>query len=264
MNAAAAREFDLEKHLRRALEQKELSVFYQPVRDTIDGTLVGAEALLRWTNPERGPVSPDEIIPVAEKTGLIVPIGEWVLRTACAQARAWQSEGFRPLRMGVNVSGHQFHRRTLLEVTSGILKETGLSPAYLEMEITERTLLKNDDATRSELMRLHEMGIGLALDDFGTGQSSLSSLKRFPFDHVKIDYSLVREITTNHDRASLTAAIIAMAHKLSLKVVAEGVETVEQARFLRKHGCDEFQGYLSSPAVSAEEFSRFLEKEKPE
>lgn len=263
MNVTATRILEIERRLHRALENQEFTLHYQPVRDTIEGTLIGAEALIRWMDPEEGLIYPDEFIPIAEKTGLIVPLGDWVLRTACAQARAWQKAGYRPIRIGVNVSGQQFRRGNLVEATAGILRETGLSPAHLELELTEPTLLKSDEAAMIALKQLHEMGVGLALDDFGIGQSSLSSLRRFPFDHVKIDQSLVGKITTDPDRASLATAIVAMAHKLGLKVVGEGVETLAQARFLREHGCDEFQGYLSSPAVPAEKFSTFLEKEKP-
>jgi diguanylate cyclase (GGDEF)-like protein len=262
MNAAAKRKLDLEKRLRRALERQEFSLVYQPVRETGSGRLTGAEALLRWQDPEIGAVSPDEFIPIAEETGLIIQIGAWVLRTACAQHRAWQAAGFRPVRLAVNLSGHQLRQPTFSGTVARNLQETGLSPAHLELEITESAIMQDDDVTITSLRKLDEMGIGLALDDFGTGYSSLSLLRHFPIGRVKIDRSFVREISTNSDDAALTAAIIAMAHSLHLRVVAEGVETPEQAFFLGERGCDELQGFLFSPGIPADEFVRFLEQEK--
>jgi EAL domain-containing protein (putative c-di-GMP-specific phosphodiesterase class I) len=262
MNAAAKRKLDLEKRLRRALERQEFSLVYQPVRETGSGRLTGAEALLRWQDPEIGAVSPDEFIPIAEETSLIIQIGAWVLRTACAQHRAWQAAGFRPVRLAVNLSGHQLRQPTFSGTVARNLQETGLSPAHLELEITESAIMQDDDVTITSLRKLDEMGIGLALDDFGTGYSSLSLLRHFPIGRVKIDRSFVREISTNSDDAALTAAIIAMAHSLHLRVVAEGVETPEQAFFLGERGCDELQGFLFSPGIPADEFVRFLEQEK--
>ena len=264
MNDAAKRKLQLERHLRRALERQEFSLHYQPLRDAGCGRLTGAEALLRWEDPELGPVSPVEFIPVAEETGLIVPLGEWVLRTACAQSQEWQAAGFRPLRLAVNLSGRQIRQPTLVDMVARVLQETGLSPAHLELEITESTIMQDDDVTIAAFRELNEMGVGLALDDFGTGYSSLSYLRRFPIGRVKIDRSFVSGIPTNQDDAALAAAIIAMAHGLRLSVVAEGVETREQAEFLRESGCDELQGYLFSPAVPSEQFARFLEREKRE
>ncbi len=262
MNEAATRRLHLETHLHRALERGQLSLHYQPVRHALNGTLIGAEALLRWSADEMGSVSPAEFIPVAEETGLIVPIGDWVLRAACLQCRAWQAAGFRPIRLAVNLSGRQIKPQTLVETVVATLEETGLSPAQLELEITESTLMSDDDVTIETLRELHDLGVGLALDDFGTGYSALSYLRRFPLDRVKIDRSFVREIATNPDDRAIAAAVIAMAHSLNLGVVAEGVETREQAEFLRECGCDELQGFLFSPAVPAEAFTRFLEREK--
>jgi diguanylate cyclase (GGDEF)-like protein len=264
MNDAAKRKLDLEHRLRRALDREDFSLYYQPIRDAVGGTLTAAEALLRWEDPELGPVSPVEFVPVAEETGLIVPLGEWVLRTACAQSQAWQAAGFRPIRMAVNLSGRQIRQPTLVETVAQVLQESGLSPAQLELEITESTIMQDDAVTITAFRELDEMGVGLALDDFGTGYSSLSYLRRFPVSRVKIDRSFVNGIPTNPDDAALAAAVIAMAHSLRLSVVAEGVETREQAEFLRESGCDELQGYLISPAVSSEQFGRFLDREKRE
>ena len=208
-------------------------------------------------------MGPAEFIPVAEGAGLIAPLGEWVLRSACLQVKAWQDAGFRPLRMCVNASGIQIRHPAWVARVRTILEDTGLSPAFLELEITESTILHEDDGTLDALRELSEMGISLALDDFGTGYSSLSYLQKFPIDRVKIDRSFVQRLSTEDGR-SLAGAIISMAHNLDIGVVAEGVETREQAEFLRETGCDELQGFLFSPAVPLEQFAQFLEKEKRE
>jgi EAL domain-containing protein (putative c-di-GMP-specific phosphodiesterase class I) len=262
MNAAATKRLHLESHLHRALDRNEFTLHYQPLRDAKTGALVGAEALLRWSTEETGNVTPDHFIPIAERTGLIIPIGEWVLRTACEQARRWQDAGFRPIRIGVNLSGYQLAQPALAEAVARTLRETGLSAGHLELEITESTIMRNDEVTTGALNSLRDMGVGIALDDFGTGYSALSYLRRFPIDRLKIDRSFVREIATNADDAALTSAVIALAHSLRLHVIAEGVETVEQADFLREHGCDELQGFLFSRAVPASDFVRFLDKQK--
>jgi diguanylate cyclase (GGDEF)-like protein len=264
MNTTAARKLHLANRLRNVLDRNELSLYYQPLRNAANGSLAGAEALLRWTDPETGPVGPDEFIPIAEDAGLIVEIGEWVLRTACEQARVWQDDGFRAIRIAVNVSAHQLRQVGWPETVARILRETGLSPAHLELEMTETAILQYDDATTAALHELDAMGVGLALDDFGTGYSSLSYLRRFPFDRVKIDRSFVGDITADPGDALLTTAILAMAQTLELRVVAEGVETLQQADFLREHDCDELQGYLFSRPVPSEQFTRFLEQEKHE
>jgi diguanylate cyclase (GGDEF)-like protein len=264
MNTTAARKLHLANRLRNVLDRNELSLHYQPLRNATDGSLAGAEALLRWTDPETGPVGPDEFIPIAEDAGLIVEIGEWVLRTACAQARVWQNDGFRAIRIAVNVSAHQLRQPGWPETVARILRETGLSPDHLELEMTETAILQYDDATIAALRELDDMGVGLALDDFGTGYSSLSYLRRFPFDRLKIDRSFIGDITADPDDAVLTTAILALARTLELRVVAEGVETLQQAEFLREHDCDELQGYLFSRPVPSEEFTRFLEQEKRE
>jgi predicted signal transduction protein with EAL and GGDEF domain len=263
MNQATERRLELERCLRRAIEQDDLSLHYQPVRESVGGETSGAEALLRWDDPELGPVAPDEFISVAEDAGLILPIGEWVLRSACQQAQAWQAAGYRPIRMAVNVSGHQLRQPGFADTVSQILRDTGLSSAHLEFEITETTIMQKDEVTDGAFRALNDLGVGLALDDFGTGYSSLSYLRRFPIDRVKIDRSFVAGIPTDADDMAITAATVAMAHNLLLKVVAEGVETEEQAESLRELGCEELQGYLFSPAVPADEFVPFLERDKP-
>jgi len=262
MKETAQRKLNIERCLRRSLEQYPFALHYQPIRDTQTARVVAVEVLLRWDDPELGPVGPAEFIPVAEAAGLIAPLGEWVLRSACAQVKAWQDAGFRSLRMCVNVSGLQIRHPAWVARVGAILEDTGLSPASIELELTESTVLHDDDILEV-LKELSEMGISLALDDFGTGYSSLSYLQEFPIDRVKIDRSFVASLSTDVGR-SLAGAIISMAHDLGIGVVAEGVETREQAEFLRDKSCDELQGFLFSPAVPVQEFERFLEKEKPE
>ena len=262
MSATAQRTLTIERCLRRSLELYPFSLHYQPIRDMETARVVAVEALLRWDDPELGPVLPAEFIPVAETAGLILPLGEWVLRCACTQAKMWQDAGFRPLRMCVNVSGVQIRHPAWAARVGSILEDTGLSPASIELELTESTVLHDGDALET-LKVLSEMGISLALDDFGTGYSSLSYLQAFPIARVKIDRSFVERLSTDVGR-SLTGAIISMAHDLGIHVVAEGVETRAQADFLREKSCDELQGFLFSPAVPAEEFGRFLEKAKRE
>jgi diguanylate cyclase (GGDEF)-like protein len=262
MNATAARKLHLASRLRHALAHDELEVCYQPIRDARTGDVCAAEALLRWYEPEMGAVKPEEFIPIAEDTGLILNIGEWVLRTACAQQRSWQREGYEPIRIAVNVSTHQLRQPAWPQLVARILADTGVSAAHLELELTESAILAHEDATIRALAQLHDMGVGLVLDDFGTGYSSLSSLRRFPIERVKIDRSFVGDITDDPDDAALTTAILAMARSLQLRVVAEGVETREQADFLREHGCHELQGFLFSAPVTAAEFARFLRRAK--
>jgi diguanylate cyclase (GGDEF)-like protein len=262
MNETARRKLDLESRLRRALESDGLSLSYQPMFASGSGAIASTEALLRWEDPEIGPVEPSEFIPIAEDSGLILAIGEWVLRMACGQARMWQEAGFQPLRMAVNVSGIQLRQSRFPDMVSQALRESGLSPEHLEIEITESTIMQNDPVTVNSLRALDEMGVGLALDDFGTGYSSLSYLRRFPITRLKIDRSFVSELSTNPEVAALTEAIVTMASALRLKVVAEGVETLEQAEYLRGLGCDEFQGHFFSQAVPPNELTKFLERAK--
>jgi len=264
LNATAARKLHLASRLRHALQQEQFALHYQPIRDASTGAVCAAEALLRWHEPETGSVRPDEFIPIAEDTGLILSIGEWVLRSACAQLRTWQTDGYEAIRIAVNVSTHQLRQASWPQTVARILEETGLSPGHLELELTESAILEHEDSTIQALAELHDMGVSLALDDFGTGYSSLSSLRRFPIERVKIDRSFVGDITADADDAALTAAILAMAHSLQVRVVAEGVETREQAEFLRERGCHELQGFLFSPPVPAAEFARFLVRSKPD
>jgi diguanylate cyclase (GGDEF)-like protein len=258
LNAKALKRLTLENDLRRALERSEFEVHYQPLVDISTGVVVGMEALVRWQHPELGFLSPAEFIPLAEDTGLIMPLGEWVLRTACAQCSAWHSEGLAPLTVAVNLSAHQFQQLNLSEVVVRVLRETGLSPLSLELELTESSIMKNAESAVKTLGELKEMGISIAVDDFGTGYSSLGYLKRLPIDKLKIDQTFVRDVTTDPNDASLVMAIIALAHNLRLKVLAEGVETEEQLRFLHLLRCDEWQGYLYSKPLPAEAFRQFL------
>jgi diguanylate cyclase (GGDEF)-like protein len=264
MNAKALKRLALESSLRRALERKEFEVYYQPQLDTSTRQVVGMEALVRWQHPELGLVSPAEFIPLAEDTGLIVPLGEWVLRTACAQSKAWQQAGFAPLRVAVNLSARQFQQQNLPDMVIRVLQETGLNANALELELTESSIMKNAESAVKTLGELKAMGINISVDDFGTGFSSLGYLKRLPIDILKIDKSFVCDVTTNPDDAALVMAIITLAHNLRLKVIAEGVETEEQLRFLHLLRCDEWQGYLFSKPLPAAAFAElFLQGQDP-
>ncbi|HEY9821110.1 MAG TPA: EAL domain-containing protein [Candidatus Sericytochromatia bacterium] len=248
----------LELELHQALQRNEFQVYYQPKVNPRTGQIQGAEALVRWYHPTRGSISPGEFVPMAEKTGFIMPLGEWVLKTACAQTKIWQDAGFSPLRIAVNLSGHQFNQPHLNKLVVDTLKETGLDPSYLELEITESALMLNPEAAIATLCEFKTLGIQLSIDDFGTGYSSLSYLRQFPFDALKIDRSFVCQLTKDDKNAAITTAILQMARSLNLKVVAEGVETASQLAFLRKHQCDEIQGYLFSPPLSAQSFEELL------
>jgi diguanylate cyclase (GGDEF)-like protein/PAS domain S-box-containing protein len=248
MNAQALERLTLENGLRLALDKKELFLVYQPQMNIATGKISGLEALVRWQHPELGLVLPDKFIRIAEDSGLIVEIGEWVLRTACSQARKWQEEGLPAVSIAINVSAVQFRQQGFCELIRRVLRETGLAPHYVELELTESLLLGNAGITISVLQELATMGLTLAIDDFGTGYSSFSYLKRFPVSKLKIDRSFVRDIAVNPDDAAITTAIISMAKSLNLKVIAEGVEDEAQMSFLRAHQCDEIQGYyLSKP-----------------
>jgi diguanylate cyclase (GGDEF)-like protein len=257
MHSKALKRLALENNLRRALERDEFEVYYQPKINTNTGKIVGTEALLRWRHPELGLVSPTEFIPLAEETGLIVPIGEWVLRTACVQNNLWKNEGF-DLHLAVNLSARQFQQLNLADTIIGIIKETEFHPSYLNLEITESSIMKNAESAIEILGELKKAGIKISIDDFGTGYSSLGYLKRLPIDVLKIDKSFIRDATTNPDDTALVMAIIMLAHNLRLTVVAEGVETEEQLDFLRRLGCDEWQGYLYSKPVSPDIFRKLL------
>jgi diguanylate cyclase (GGDEF)-like protein len=250
MNAQVAERLTLENSLRLALAQEELFLMYQPQMDIATGRITGLEALLRWKHPDLGLVPPDRFIRIAENSGLIVPIGEWVLRTACSQARKWQEEGLPAVTVAVNVSAVQFRQEGFCELIRRVLHETGLAPQYLELELTESLLLANADVTLSVFRELKSMGVILAIDDFGTGYSNFTSLRRFGVNKLKIDRSFISDVATNPDDSAITAAIINMAKSLRLKVIAEGVENEAQMSFLRAHHCDEIQGYyFSRPLV---------------
>ena len=248
----------LENQLRKAIRERKLSVFYQPKLCLKNGRLDAAEALVRWDHPELGSVSPSDFIALAEETGLIVLIGEFVLREACRQAAQWQQAGLAPIRVSVNLSGHQLRQGNLVSLVRQVLEDTSLAPQYLELEITESQLLENVDYVIATFQQLHELGVKLAIDDFGTGYSSLSYLKRFAVDYVKIDQTFIRGVGTCVEDDAITKAIIAMAHSLELKVVAEGVENEVQLAFLKEHQCDEVQGYLISSPTNAQAMADLL------
>lgn len=258
-----SRKMLLESKLRQALELKELTLYYQPQVNIITGQIVGIEALLRWCHPELGMVSPLEFIPLSEATGLIVSIGEWVLSTVCMQIKTWQEAGLFPVRVAVNLSAHTFQRQNFVEMVIQTLKETNLSPAFLELEITESTVMQHVEAAISKLSKINALGIQIAIDDFGTGYSSLNYLRKFPIHTLKIDQSFVRDVTTNPGDASIVTAIIAMAKSMKLKVIAEGVETKEQLTFLKDQQCEEAQGYLFYKPVPAETIEKILMQNKP-
>jgi EAL domain-containing protein (putative c-di-GMP-specific phosphodiesterase class I) len=258
MNERALKRLALENQLRWAIERKEFKVYYQPQVNISTGQVVGMEALVRWQHPELGLVSPAEFIPLAEDTGLISPIGEWVLRTACAQTKSWQDSGFSFLHVSVNLSPRQFQQPDLLLMIERQLKESGLEPASLELEVTESSVMKNAESSISTLRELKAMGIKISIDDFGSGYSSLSYLKHLPIDVLKIDQSFVRDMTEDPKDAAIVMAIIQLAHSLQLKVNAEGVETEEQLRFLRLLRCDEMQGYLFCRPLPVEAFEQLL------
>lgn len=264
MNAAALKRMAMESHLRRALELGELSLHYQPQIDVATGSTTGAEALLRWNCRELGAIPPAEFIPLAEETGLIVPIGEWVLRTACAQAKAWRLAGVPLPRVAVNVSVHQFAQDDFPALVARILSEVGLEPGALEIEITESVLLKDGEAALTTLRELKALGVHLAIDDFGTGYSSLAYLKQFPIDRLKIDRTFVCSVNNDPQDRAIAAAIIAMAESMNLSVTAEGVETEGQLSFLRSRHCDEAQGYLLSRPLPTQEAAEFLQRTDPQ
>jgi len=259
MNAGAERRLALENDLQKALDHDELLLHYQPTVAMDTGRLVGFEALLRWQHPRLGLVPPGDFIPLAEETGLIVPIGEWVLATACAQGKRWADEGLPPFRIAVNLSARQFWQEDLAPTVGRILVDTRIDPRRLDLELTESTFMQDAEATVAALMSLKEMGLTLSIDDFGTGYSSLAYLQRFPLDALKIDRSFVRDVLTNPDSAAITRTVIAMARNLGLRVVAEGIEDVAQLAFLKAEGCHEGQGYYISrpmPAADVPAFAR--------
>lgn len=258
MNTRAFEFLLLESSLRKALTQEELVIYYQPQFDLDGDKLLGAEALLRWNHPERGLMDPDDFIPLAEETGLIEQIGEWVLLNACRQNMAWQKEGYPPMRIAVNISARQFRQRNIVEMVNNVLKQTMLAPEYLELELTESLVMHNAAKTIETLKKLKEMGVFLSIDDFGTGYSSLSYLKYFPIDTLKIDRSFVKNLDTDPNDAMIASSVIALAHSLDLTVIAEGVENEKQLEFLRAQNCDSIQGYLYGRPLPPDRFIRFF------
>ena len=254
---ASLRRLDIEKRLRRAIERDELELHYQPRANIRDETIVSAEALIRWNSRELGPVQPKEFIPIAEETGLIVPIGKWVLETACAQLVRWRRHEDMDLRLSVNVSPQQFVLSDVTKTVTDALNESGLDPHALELEITESLVLEEDDRTARALRDLRSIGLTLALDDFGTGYSSLNFVTRFPVDVLKIDRSIASKVEDDPAAAAIASAVVAIANDLAMQVVAEGVDSMGQVRRLRELGCDEIQGFVVSKALAAKDFSEF-------
>ena len=262
MNARALERLALENMLRKALSHRELVLYYQPVADMQTKNIVGVEALIRWKHPELGMVSPAHFISVAETSGLIIPIGDWVLRTACKQTKLWQKKIDHDFTVAVNLSARQFQQPNLTEEIAEVLEETGLEAKYLELEITESNAMQNAENTIYTLRELKGLGVRISMDDFGTGYSSLNYLKRFPIDTLKLDQSFVRDITSNPSDAAIATAVIAMAHSLDLKVIGEGVEKEDQFAFLQKQKCDYIQGYLFSPPLPVEKLEAYLAERK--
>jgi EAL domain-containing protein (putative c-di-GMP-specific phosphodiesterase class I) len=258
MNARTHEFLLLETDLRKGIELEQFQVHYQPQVDLRSGEVVGLEALVRWQHPVRAMVQPDDFIPLAEETGLIVPLGEWVLREACRQTRQWQSQGLPTVRMAVNISGRQFREPGFVAAVLRILEETGLEAKHLELEITESNVMENVEKTIRTLIELQQQGLTFSIDDFGTGYSSLAYLKRFPLSSLKIDRTFVREVIHSPNDAAIASSVIALGHSMGLKVVAEGVETREQLAFFERNNCDLVQGYLFSPPRPAAEIEEIL------
>jgi EAL domain-containing protein (putative c-di-GMP-specific phosphodiesterase class I) len=258
MQMESSRTLQLENGLRRALELQQMHLVYQPQVSLHDGRVVGMEALLRWQHPTLGKVSPAEFIPIAEDSGLILPIGEWVLRTATRQLRAWLDAGLPVQQMAVNLSAVQFRHENLPDLVTQVLAEAGLPPQHLELELTEGVAMNDPLGAIAVMSNLHQRGVRMSIDDFGTGYSSLNYLKRFSVYKLKIDQSFVRDITDDSDDKAIVVAIIALAHSLGFLTIAEGVETAGQLAFLRDQGCDEVQGYFFSEPLPAEQFEAFV------
>jgi diguanylate cyclase (GGDEF)-like protein len=258
MNVFARERLELENGLRRALTEREFVLYYQPKIDVRTGSIDSAEALIRWRHPTRGLVAPMDFIPLAEESGLIIPIGEWALREACRQAYAWQAAGMRALRVAVNLSAQQFRQRKLIETVRSALQDARLEPRHLELELTESAVMEDAEQSIETLRRLSELGVRISVDDFGTGYSSLSYLRRLPLDRLKIDRAFIRDVATSRDDATIVRAIVSLAHNLNLKVIAEGVETPEQLAFLHELGCDQYQGFHFSAPIPNNVFVAIL------
>lgn len=258
MNERAVELLELEKDLRYALENNEFVLHYQPMVDFKTNKIIGMEALIRWIHPKKGLIPPHQFIELAEDTGLIIDIGEWVLRTACAQNKSWQKAGMPKIKVSVNLSSHQFRHKDIVHIVSDALKQSKLDPQYLELELTESSIMGNTELYLRAMKQLKALGVSLSIDDFGTGYSSLSYLKKFPVSKLKIDRSFVKDLATEKDDGTIVLAIIALAQKLKMTVIAEGVENAAQIQFLKKNRCDEIQGYYFSPPVEAKEFVKLL------
>ncbi|TVY06697.1 putative bifunctional diguanylate cyclase/phosphodiesterase [Paenibacillus cremeus] len=262
MNKRSIHRLNLEIQLRKALERNEFEVYYQPLIDLRNGMVFGMESLVRWNHPEWGLVSPAEFIPLAEETGLINPIGNWVLKQACEQNKVWQMMGYPPLVVSVNISAIQFHQVNFVQLVMDALHESGLAPDQLCLEITENIAMNNVPHIIDTMQRLRQLGVRISIDDFGTGYSSLSYLKRFRVHTLKIDQSFIRDVTSDEDNAAIVTALIAMSHRLKIKSLAEGVETKDQLEFLISHGCDEIQGYVFSKPIPASDFELLMKENK--
>ncbi|MBI5741110.1 MAG: EAL domain-containing protein [Nitrospirae bacterium] len=262
MNASALERLTMENHLRKALEREEFVLYYQPQLDMKTGEIVGLEALIRWRQAGNKLIPPGEFIPIAEETGLIIPMSNWILHTACTQRKEWHAAGFPHIPVSINISSQQFQQKNFANTIKKVMEDTDTRPKDIILEITESTLMHNSDAVFTTLYELSKLGLRLSIDDFGTGYSSLSYLKRFPLHAIKIDRSFIKDVNTNPDDAAISKAIISMAHSLKLKVVAEGVETRHQLVFLSEQGCDEIQGFLFSRPVPVEEILKLLTGEK--
>ncbi len=261
MNRKAILRMEVEEGLRNALEREEFFLEYQPIMNATSGTIVAAEALLRWNHPTRGRIAPDQFIPLAEETGLILPVGEWVLRKTCLTIKAWSDAGLPPIRVSVNVSSRQIEQQNFVEIVENILRDTGANASQLELELTENSLVTHIGKNIQDAFRMREWGISVAIDDFGTGYSSLGSVKTLPIDHIKIDRSFIKDvITSGHDQA-VVETIIVMSQKLGIKNIAEGVETAEQVRFLQEHGCNEIQGFYYHHPLPPEAFETLLREQ---
>jgi EAL domain-containing protein (putative c-di-GMP-specific phosphodiesterase class I) len=261
MNADALAKLALLEAMREGLASDQFELVYQPKIDLRSGRLFGVEALVRWRHPQHGIISPLHFIPLAEEGGLIIMLGDWVLRTACRQNRAWREAGLSPITVAVNVSARQFDDPALVEKVRNALAESGLEAGALELEVTESMIMRDVDKAVDKMADLTAMGLSLSIDDFGTGYSSLSSLKKYPINTLKIDKSFVRDLSTSQNDQAIIRAIIAMSHELNLRVIAEGVETEQQRAFLTTSGCDEMQGFLFSPAVPPRQIEVFLKRE---
>ncbi len=259
LHQASKRRFELGSLMHKGLENNEFEVYYQPQVDAGDGFIIGMEALLRWHSAELGSISPAEFIPIAEESGLIVPIGEWVMREACKQCKKWRDDGYPALLVAVNLSSRQFREPNFINMLLEVICETGISPRQLELELTESIIMKEDVATIRRLREINECGVQLSIDDFGTGYSSMSYLKRFPLDKLKIDKSFIDNVTTDSEDASIVSAIINLAHSLKLIVIAEGVEEKDQRNWLQKNDCDEIQGYFYSRPLTVNQFTAYMQ-----